>query len=125
MIEPNGYRTKRALCAVLLAAGAVWLSAAQAGSPVAGSAAWVQEHTRADGTPARSCASCHTDDLTRPGRHAKTGKPIEAMAPSVNPERLTDQAKIEKWFRRNCRWAMGRECTAAEKTDFLAYIEAH
>jgi len=125
VIEPNGYRTKRALCAVLLAAGAIWLSAAQAGSAAAGAAAWVQEHPRANDVPARSCASCHTDDLTQSGRHTKTGKPIEPMAPSVNPKRLTDPAKIEKWFRRNCRWTIGRECTAAEKTDFLTYIETH
>jgi hypothetical protein len=96
---------------------------AQAGSAAAGAAAWVQEYPQADGSPARSCTSCHTDDLTRPGRHAKTGKPIEPLAPSVNPERLTDQAKVEKWLRRNCRWTLGRECTAAEQADLLAYIE--
>jgi len=70
----------------------------------------------------RSCASCHTDKLTVPGKHIKTGKLIEPMAPSVNPQRLTDQKKIEKWFKRNCKWTMGRECTAQEKADLLLYI---
>ena len=70
----------------------------------------------------RSCASCHTEKLTAPGRHIKTGKLIEPMAPSVNPQRLTDQKKIEKWFKRNCKWTMGRECTAQEKADLLLYI---
>lgn len=70
----------------------------------------------------RSCASCHTEKLTAPGKHIKTGKLIEPMAPSVNPQRLTDQKKIEKWFKRNCKWTMGRECTAQEKADLLLYI---
>ncbi|MCG6941703.1 MAG: DUF1924 domain-containing protein [Thiohalocapsa sp.] len=111
------------LCGGLLA-GAAWLPAAHAGDAAAGAAAWVQEHPQPNGAPARSCATCHTDDLTQPGRHAKTGKPIEPMAPSVNPERLSDQAKVEKWLRRNCRWTLGRECTAAEKADFLTYIKS-
>jgi hypothetical protein len=70
----------------------------------------------------RSCASCHTENLTAPGKHIKTGKLIEPMAPSVNPQRLTDQEKIEKWFKRNCKWTVGRECTAQEKADLLLYI---
>jgi hypothetical protein len=41
----------------------------------------------------------------------------------VNPQRLTDPAKIEKWLTRNCRWTLGRECTAGEKADFIAYIK--
>lgn len=106
--------------ALLLAAAAG--PAAAAGDAAAGAAAWVQKHPQPDGAPARSCASCHNEDLTQPGRHAGTGKPIEPLAPSVRPERLTDSAKVEKWLRRNCRWTLGRECTAAEKADFLAYI---
>jgi len=70
----------------------------------------------------RSCATCHTEDLTVPGKHIKTNKLIEPMAPSVNPQRLTDQKKIEKWFKRNCKWTMGRECTVQEKADFLLYL---
>jgi len=70
----------------------------------------------------RRCASCHTEDLTAPGKHIKTNKLIEPMATSVNPQRLTDQKKIEKWFKRNCKWTMGRECTVQEKADFLLYL---
>jgi len=70
----------------------------------------------------RSCASCHTEDLTAPGKHIKTNKLIEPMAPSVNPQRLSDQKKIEKWFKRNCKWTMGRECTVEEKSAFLLYL---
>ena len=88
-----------------------------------GAAAWAREYPQADGSPARSCATCHGTDLTRPGRHATTGKTIEPLAPSVNPERLTDPAKVEKWLLRNCRWTLGRECTADEKSSFVSYIK--
>lgn len=71
----------------------------------------------------RSCASCHTKDLTQNGKHIKTSKEIKPMSPSVNPERLTDSKKVNKWFKRNCKWTLGRECTAQEKTNFLVYIE--
>lgn len=70
----------------------------------------------------RSCTSCHTENLTNPGKHIKTSKLIEPMSPSVNQQRLTDQKKIEKWFKRNCKWTMGRECTAQEKADLLLYM---
>lgn len=71
----------------------------------------------------RSCASCHTKDLTRNGKHIKTNKDIKPMSPSVNPERLTDGKKVNKWFKRNCKWTFGRECTAQERTNFLVYIQ--
>lgn len=29
-----------------------------------GAAAWTQQYPQSDGSPARSCASCHTADLT-------------------------------------------------------------
>lgn len=67
------------------------------------------------------CASCHGALPTQAGKHAATGKPIAALAPAFNPERFTDQAKVEKWFRRNCNDVVGRECSAAEKADLLAW----
>ena len=69
-----------------------------------------------------SCASCHGALPTQAGRHAATGKPIAALAPAFNAERFTDGAKVEKWFRRNCNDVVGRECTAAEKADVLAWL---
>ena len=70
----------------------------------------------------RSCTTCHGEDLRAKGKHVRTGKVIEPMAPSVNKERLTDPKFIEKWFRRNCKWVLGRECTPQEKGDLLAYL---
>ncbi len=69
-----------------------------------------------------SCASCHGTPPTSPGKHASTGKRIEPLAPAFNPMAFTDQAKVEKWFRRNCKDVLSRECSAQEKADVLAYL---
>jgi hypothetical protein len=69
-----------------------------------------------------SCSSCHTTNPTVQGKHASTGKVIAPMAPAFNAERFTDLAKTEKWFRRNCNDVLGRECSAAEKADVLAWL---
>jgi len=69
-----------------------------------------------------SCSSCHGKPPTGEGRHASTGKPIAALAPAANGARFTDAAKAEKWFRRNCNDVLGRECSAGEKADLLAWL---
>ena len=69
-----------------------------------------------------SCASCHTDNPTSQGKHAKTGKAIELLAPSANAERFTNPKKVEKWFKRNCNDVLDRVCTAQEKGDVLTYL---
>jgi hypothetical protein len=68
------------------------------------------------------CTACHTDNPARPGRHAVTGKAIQPLSPTVNPERFSDPAKVEKWFRRNCNEVVGRACTPAEKADFIQFV---
>jgi hypothetical protein len=69
-----------------------------------------------------SCSSCHGVVPTQAGKHASTGKPIAALAPAFNTDRFTDAAKTEKWFRRNCNDVVGRECSAAEKANLLAWL---
>ena len=69
-----------------------------------------------------SCASCHGNPPTKPGKHASTGKTIDPMAPVANPNVFTDTAKVDKWFRRNCKDVLQRECSAGEKADVLAYL---
>ncbi|MBL8350209.1 MAG: DUF1924 domain-containing protein [Burkholderiaceae bacterium] len=69
-----------------------------------------------------SCATCHGAQPTRTGKHAATAKAIGPLAPAVNPERFTDPAKVEKWFRRNCQDVAARECSAAEKADLMAWL---
>ncbi|WP_313066257.1 DUF1924 domain-containing protein [Paraburkholderia sp. LEh10] len=68
------------------------------------------------------CASCHGAVPTQTGRHAATGKSIAPLSPAFNPDRFTDASKTEKWFRRNCNDVVGRECSAAEKADLLAWL---
>jgi len=82
---------------------------------------WNREFT-ASGQP-RSCATCHTSYPRLTGKHLRTGKLIKPMAPSVNPDRFTNQRKIEKWFKRNCKWTLGRVCTAQEKGDVLEFLK--
>jgi hypothetical protein len=124
---------------VLASAAWLWVTGAVAASPeqilqgyrnagagpfdaAAGAAAWRREHPAAGGGAPRSCQTCHGRDLTAPGKHATTGRVIEPMAPSVNPRRLSDPAKVEKWLKRNCRWTLGRECTPQEKGDLISYL---
>ena len=68
------------------------------------------------------CTSCHGKSPGEGGRHASTDKAIEPLAPAANPQRFTDSAKVEKWFRRNCKDVLARECTAAEKADVFAWL---
>lgn len=69
-----------------------------------------------------SCASCHGTVPTGPGKHASTGKTIEPLAPASNPKAFTDSARADKWFRRNCKDVLSRECSAAEKADVMAFL---
>lgn len=79
-------------------------------------------HGKFPGEKAESCSTCHTADPKGQGRHARTHKVIDPLAPVANPERFTDMAKVEKWFKRNCNEVLNRQCTAQEKADFAAYI---
>ena len=92
-------------------------------SATRGEQLWQQQltHTKSKGQ-ARSCNSCHAESHKNAGKHIRTKKTIKAMAPSVNPERYTKEKKIRKWFKRNCKWTWGRECTAQEKGDLLTYL---
>jgi hypothetical protein len=93
---------------------------AQAGAPA--QAARGQAFFTAKHGKEWSCASCHGAVPTQAGKHASTGKAIGALAPAFNAERFTDAAKTEKWFRRNCNDVVGRECSAGEKADLLAWL---
>jgi mono/diheme cytochrome c family protein len=69
-----------------------------------------------------SCATCHTAKPTVTGKHTITGRPIDPLAPSFNKERFTSERQTEKWFRRNCKDVLQRECTAIEKADVIAFL---
>lgn len=122
------------LAGAVIAAGAAWAapaavqaiidSYAAAGganfSADAGKALFQANHTGGNvDTP--SCTTCHTTDPKKVG-HTRAGKEIAPMASSLSPDRFTDPAKVEKWFRRNCTEVLGRECSPAEKADFIQFL---
>lgn len=94
--------------------------AAQAGAPADPSRG--QEFFNARHGREWSCASCHGGMPTGTGRHAATGRAIAPLAPAVEARRFTDEARTEKWFRRNCRDVLGRECSAGEKADVVGWL---
>jgi hypothetical protein len=92
----------------------------QAGGPAAaerGQAFFTTPHGRE-----WSCSTCHGAIPTQTGKHASTGKAIAPLAPAFEAARFTDAGKTEKWFRRNCNDVVGRECSAGEKADLLAWL---
>ena len=78
--------------------------------PARGQQLFTQKHGRE-----WSCSSCHTTQPTAEGQHASTGKRIAPLAPSANPQRFTDAAKTEKWFRRNCKDVVGASALRAKR----------
>jgi cytochrome b len=80
---------------------------------------YVSEHVQ-DGQKV-SCATCHTANPRADGR-TPAGKLVEPLSPAVNPARFGDAAETEKWFKRNCKQVLGRECTAEEKGHFVTYV---
>jgi hypothetical protein len=69
-----------------------------------------------------NCTVCHSKNLMVDGKHVVTDRRIAPFSPAANPERFTSSAKVEKWFKRNCKEVVGRECTAAEKADFIQFV---
>ena len=49
--------------------------------------------------------------------HLRTDLPRKARDPE-----LTDRSKVDNNFRLNCTDVVGRDCTAAEKADVLAWL---
>jgi hypothetical protein len=70
-------------------------------------------------TPA--CTTCHGETPQGKGR-TRAGKEFDPIAVSAAPKRFTDLAEVEKWFGRNCKSVLGRECTPAEKGDFITFM---
>lgn len=69
-----------------------------------------------------ACSKCHTDNPTKEGKHAETGKPIKPVAVSANPESFSDVKKVEKNFAKHCRELYGKDCAAIDKANFLTYM---
>ena len=123
------HRNLSILAAALALAGAAdaatpseQLAGYTAAAKVAADPARGQKLFTTTGTKDWSCSSCHGATPTGTGKHASTGKAIQPLAPAANAERFADPAKTEKWFRRNCNDVLGRECSAGEKADVLAWL---
>lgn len=89
-----------------------------------GKSMWQEQHVQKKSGQSVSCATCHTTNIRKAGEHIRTGKLIEAMSAVVNPGRFQDVKKVKKWFKRNCKWTWGRECSPQEKGDFLTFFQS-
>lgn len=69
-----------------------------------------------------SCNSCHADNPGKMGKDTSTKKAIPALAPAVNAKRFVSLDKVEKNFEKHCMAVIGRDCTAEEKGNFIAYL---
>jgi len=69
-----------------------------------------------------ACASCHTTNPAIEGKHIVTNKPIRPLAPAVNEKRFTSVETVEKNFTKHCNDIIGRDCTAQEKGNYIAYL---
>lgn len=86
----------------------------------AGRAFYVKKYMRKG--KEESCASCHTDDPARIGKHLETGKPIQPLSPAVNTKRFSNLQHVEKNFTVHCNDIIGRDCTPQEKGDYITYL---
>jgi hypothetical protein len=68
-----------------------------------------------------SCMTCHTPNPKAEGL-TRANKIIDPLAPVANKERFTDMVKVEKWFKRNCKDVLDRECTVMEKGNFVKFM---
>ena len=99
------------------------LQGAKTGNALRGEQFWNKTFSGKAPFTERSCKSCHTANLKNKGEHIRTRKTLEPMAPSINKSSLTKVKKVNKWFKRNCKWTIGKECSAQEKADILAFIK--
>ncbi len=99
-------------------------TAAVNGNIEQGKILWQQSFTGKAPYTKRSCESCHGTNLNNTGQHLKTKKVIKAMALSATPTRYSNEKKVNKWFYRNCKWTLGRECSQQEQVNILAYLKS-
>ncbi|ABK42842.1 hypothetical protein Mmc1_0315 [Magnetococcus marinus MC-1] len=107
--------------------GLLWsngtLAAEPAANLLAGQQLWSQPGITKNQLQ-RRCATCHGTNLTQPGQHILTGKPLAPMAASVSPDRYQDMEKVTLWLNRNCQWTFGQLCTPQQQAQLLAYLKS-
>ena len=69
------------------------------------------------------CRACHViNDEEHPDRKEAKVRYIDPFAPHANPERFSDYTHVEKFFKRNCKMVLKRECTPMEKGDLITWL---
>jgi hypothetical protein len=68
----------------------------------------------------RACHVIHDSEHVDPENAKK--REIGAFAPVANPRRFTDPDVVEKWFKLNCGYLLGRSCTVIEKGNLLFWL---
>lgn len=86
----------------------------------AGRAFYVKKYSRKG--KEESCASCHTDNPAKEGKHTESEKPIQPLSPVVNAKRFSNLQRVEKNFTVHCQEIIGRDCTPQEKGDYIIYL---
>jgi len=86
----------------------------------AGRAFYVKKYSRKG--KEESCASCHTDNPAKAGKHTETDKPIQPLSPAADAKRFSNLQRVEKNFKVHCQDIIGRDCTPQEKGDYIIYL---
>lgn len=68
------------------------------------------------------CRACHVTFLKPSAGRAATVRDIRPFAPSANPDRFTNEWKVESWFDWNCKLLLKRQCTPVEKGDLMTWL---
>jgi hypothetical protein len=92
-------------------------------NPERGRQLWLNKAPHSGSGESRACTDCHGADLSQPGRHLRTRKKIAPLSPAIEATRFRSTKKVEKWFKRNCKWTWGRPCSPQEKGDILTFIQ--
>lgn len=96
--------------------------AAQAGAPAVPERGQKLFNQRFKGSLFESCSDCHGAVPTGQGKDQASEKPIPPLAPAAHARRFTEPGRVENYFRLNCKDVVGRECSAQEKADVLAWL---
>lgn len=68
------------------------------------------------------CRACHITLHTGSQGRSAVKREISPIAPSAQPDRFTNEWKVEAWFGWNCKLLLQRECTPTEKGDFITWL---
>jgi hypothetical protein len=68
------------------------------------------------------CRACHVLFSAQPESHRPTRHEIPPLAPAGNPNRFSNEWKVEFWFDYNCKLLLRRACTPVEKGDLITWL---